>query len=135
MQKVLLFLTILWIAIQSGGAAETAQLNLRAVVRHSMKVDINVSIEASNIDLNDEPVLLEVASVKELTNSYKSYDVRIQSKNNGYLVSATSSEKIPYKIYYEADEGTGKLLINTPGNSDVNPGEYSDQIYYTILKK
>lgn len=116
-------------------AADKGQLDLRAVVRHSMNVVIETNRDASEIDLSEEVSQLEIAHINEITNSHDSYVISIQSKNNGYFISSTGAEKIPYKIQYGVEGMPGKLLINSPGNFEVNSGEYSDQIYFTILKK
>lgn len=135
MLKVIWSFTITFVLIQTSTlASERGQLYLAGIVHHSVKVDIVQPTQASDLQLSSDGEAVVIASISESTNSQAPYEVTIDSKNNGHLISSTYGEDIPYSIKILQRNNKKFLMLSTPGN-EIDSRDHSDDIYYTITTK
>jgi hypothetical protein len=89
----------------SAVAATTGNLHLEGRIRDVVAIDVSAVDPSSSLNLTSDAVNLQVAQVKEFSNSQNGYRVTLASKNDGALRNTRKDgvviREIPYKASYE----------------------------------
>jgi len=96
-------------------AATTGNLHLEGRIRDVVAIEVSAVDPSSSLNLTSDAVNLQVAQVKEFSNSQNGYRVTLSSKNAGQLRNTRQDGVVLREIAYRATyEGQGVSLASQP---------------------